>query len=148
VARDRFDRFAADRRFDEEHVGAGFAIARAALERSLQTFDRDGVAARDDHEIAIVARVTCSFDFRHHSAVGTTRLPARCPQRLGHAWSSMCTPATPAFHNPDGAPRVDRIAIARIGVGDDGQPDASTMRAALSTISVAVSSPTSACPGA
>ncbi len=36
------------RRLDEQHVGAGLAVERGALERALEAFDGDGVGAGDD----------------------------------------------------------------------------------------------------
>jgi len=40
-----------------------------------------------------------AFTFCTISSAGMTLLPAMCPQRLGHTWSSNMTAATPAFSN-------------------------------------------------
>ena len=134
-------------RFDEQHVGAGFAIALAALQRRFEAFDRDRVAARDDHEVAIGARVARRFDFRDHLGGRNDALAGEMSAALGpRLVFEMHARDAGSFVVAYGAAHVDRIAVAGVRVGDDRKPDASTIRLALSTISVAVSSPTSGSP--
>ena len=45
------------RRLDEQHVGAGLAIQRGALDGALEAFDRDRIGARDDQRFARTPRI-------------------------------------------------------------------------------------------
>src|SRR5262245_5488020 len=65
-----FDLFAADRRLYEQHVGTRFAVTLAALARGVQSFDRDRIGARNDHEVTVVACIACRLDLGHHFGGG------------------------------------------------------------------------------
>ena len=120
MLRDAFDFRAAHRRLDEQHVGARFAVAQAALERRFETFDRDRVAARDDREIRIDARIARRADLRHH--LGGRDHPFACEVaaalRPGLVFD-VHTRNPGALVIADRAPHVDGVAVARVSVGDD-----------------------------
>ena len=60
--RDRGDLLVVQRRLDEADVGAGLAEGMRAVDRGGKAFDRDGVGARDDHQIGIGAGVHRGLD--------------------------------------------------------------------------------------
>ena len=53
-------------RFRENHVGAGFHAGLCALNRGIQTFYRQRIGARHDHEVFVYAGINRSFDAIHH----------------------------------------------------------------------------------
>src|SRR5262249_31705087 len=53
-------------RLDEADISAGVTIAVRALERGLETVDRNGVGSRHDDEAGIAARIGGGLDLGHH----------------------------------------------------------------------------------
>ena len=112
------------RRLHEAHVGAGFEILCGALQRGLETFDRNGIGARDDDEIAVMQGIPHGVQARHHLGRGHQRLvvvmAAFLRKRLvlevegGDAG---------AFESAGRALRRQRIAVAGIRIGDDRHAD-------------------------
>ena len=111
--RDVGDLLLRGRRFDEDHVGAGFEIGRGALEGGLITFDRDRVGARDDDEIRIVQRVLHGVQPLHHLRCRHQRLVVVMAAFLREAlvFEVECGDAG-ALEGAGGALGGERIAVA------------------------------------
>ena len=122
VFRHAVDLGAADRRFDKQHVGAGFAITLAALQRCIDAFDRNRVGARDDHEVLIASRIARRFNFRHHLRGRNHAFTGEMAATLGPALVfDVHAGDTGFFVVADGAARVNRIAVAGVGIGYHGK---------------------------
>ena len=64
------------------------SLAPAAFERSLEAFDRDRVAARDDDEVGVHARIARRADLRRHLGGRYDALPREVTAALRPHWSS------------------------------------------------------------
>jgi hypothetical protein len=86
-------------RVRKPQIGAGLRIEGKAAENFWQAVRGTGIGAGLGHESRRVARVTGGVDFSPLSAAVVSAFPLRCPQRLGHVWSSIMRPAPPARSN-------------------------------------------------
>jgi hypothetical protein len=111
-------------RLDEQHVGAGLAIAPAALERRVQAFDGARVGAGDDHEVVRAARLDRGPHLLDHLICRDHVLARQMPAALRrHLVLEMERRHPGRLVLADCAHDVERVAVAVVGVGDHGDAD-------------------------
>ena len=102
----------------------GFDIGGGAIERGLETFDRDGIGAADHHEIGIMQRVAHRMKPLHHLGRRHQRLVVIM---AAFFWENLVLEMerrdAGALEGAGGALRGERVAVAGIGVGDHRHRD-------------------------
>ena len=107
------------RRLDEQHVGAGLAIHRGALDRAVEALDRHRVGARDDQRLARAARIDRGADLAAHLLRRDQRLAVEMAAALGEVLVlELDRGGAGALELADGAMDVQRVAVAGVGVDD------------------------------
>jgi hypothetical protein len=106
---------------DEDHVGPGLPVGEPALDRGVQPLDGERVGARDQHEIGVGGGVARGAELlghlrhRDHRLVIVVAAPLR-----EHLILEMERRHPRPFQLPHGAAGVQGIAVAGVGIGDDG----------------------------
>ena len=106
---------------DEDHVGPGLCVGEPALDRGIQPLDGERVGARDQHEIGVGGGVARGAELlghlghRDHRLVIVVAAPLREDLILEMERRHPCP-----FQLPHGAAGVQGIAVAGVGIGDDG----------------------------
>ena len=118
---DRLDLRVRGGRLDEEHVGPGLRVGEPALDGGVEPLDGERVGARDQHEIGVGGGVARGAELlghlrhRDHRLVVVVAAPLRedliLEMERGHARPLQL---------PHGAAGVQGIAVAGVGIGDDG----------------------------
>ena len=122
VACDALDVIAHGWRLHKQHVRARFAIAHAAFQRGFKPFHGDRIRARNDDEIRIVARIAGGLDLRQHVGGRDDALAGKVPAALGPVLVLDVDAGNAGLLEiAHGTPGVDRVAVAGVGVGDDGK---------------------------
>ena len=136
------------RRLHEEHVGAGVAVGAGPVEGGVQTLDRPGVRTGDEHKAGVGARLRRRVQLVDHLPDGHDPLAGHVPAPLGRDLVLQVKggDAGPLelLHGSHDVRDVCRSRCRRSVIS--GTVTAPAIRAALSTISVAVSRPTSGMP--
>ena len=119
--RDRLDLLDAHRRLDEDHVGARRGVDVRPRDRRVETFDGQRIRARDEHQVRVARGGARRAQLLRHLARGDHRLvvvvPAALGKRLVLEVQRRDAGALELAHGPLG---VQRIAIAGVGIRDDG----------------------------
>src|SRR5437660_672766 len=112
------------RRFDEEQVGASPGRGRAAAERLVESGRRDRVGPRDDEEVRVRARLDrgadLSLELGERNDLVTREMSAALRRHLVLEVERRHPRALVQRHRP---PHRERVAVAGVGVGDEGDPD-------------------------
>ena len=87
------------RRLDEQHVGAGIAVARSAIERGRKPFDGHGIGARNDQRPLGMSRVDRGLDLPDHFGGADDRLVFEVAATLGKALILELDGVAPARSN-------------------------------------------------
>src|SRR5690606_26700591 len=106
------------------HVRAGLGVGASAGDRVVESVDRGGVGARDEHEVGVAAGGDGGADLAHHFVGRDDGLAGHVPALLRHHLVLEVDTGDPGlFVGSYGAHDVDRIAVSGVGVGDHGDVD-------------------------
>ena len=112
-------------RLDEEHVGPRVAVLLRARQRAVEALHRAGVRAGDDEEVRAAPRRDGGGHLGRHLAGSDELLALHVPALLGHDLVLEMDRGHPGgLVLADGADDVERIAVARVGVGITGMSTA------------------------
>ena len=111
-------------RLDKDHVGAGLDIGGGTVERSFKPLHRNRVGAGDDDEIGIVQGVAHGLELRHHLSGRHDALVVIVAAFLREGLVFQMEGGNArALEGARGGLRIERIAIAGVGIGDDRHID-------------------------
>src|SRR5262245_42332560 len=106
-------------------TGARLAVSRVALDGAFKTFDRNRVGARDHQRLARAPRIERRLDLASHLDRRDEDLAVEVAAALRKCLVLELNGARPrAFEQAHGAPDVERVAIAGVGVNDQIGVDA------------------------
>src|SRR5579884_1594372 len=104
---------------DENHVCSGFAVGASTSQRVLKAIDGVGIGAGDDDEIGVLPRLYGGAHLLYHLLHWNDLFSLHVSALLGPYLILDVQPGHACvFVFANGAPHVDGIAIARIGIRD------------------------------
>ena len=107
------------RRLDEQHVGAGLAIHRGALDGAVEAFDGDRIGPRDDQRLARVPGIDRGADLAAHLLRRDQRLAVEMAAALGKILVlELDRVGAGALELADRAHDIERVAVAGVGIDD------------------------------
>ncbi len=124
LPRHALDLLLGPRRLDEEHVGARPGRGLAAAERLVEPGRRDRVGSRDDEEVRVRARLDRGADLSLELGEGNDLVTREMSAALGrHLVLEVECRHPRALVQPHRPPHRERVAVARVGVGDERDSD-------------------------
>ena len=109
------------RRVGKDDVGAGFGVGLHPGERVLEPRDRDGVGAGDDDGAVVCPGRKRRAHLLDHLVARDDLLALHVPAALGKRLIlDLHRRCACALELPDGAGHVHQLAVAGVGVRDDG----------------------------